>query len=296
VTNSSDQGVNWAVLEGSGGTVTSAGLYTAPQTPGVYHVVAAARADSSKTDQATVTVTSAVTDLPSQLQALSAKALLFGHQSVGGQIVAGINDLLASNSGPKPTMVANARSATQVGKGIWGEFGVGTNMYPAGKIDDFIAVMNGGAGAKVDLAFMKYCFVDFYDSAPYWPTSGGTGTVNSLFAKYQSAMASLKAAYPGVTIVHFTVPLVHVDLYPYAGNERREAYSNLLRTAYAGKEPVFDLALIESTRADGTRCTDGKGVPALCGEYGLPNDDGHLNSTAKVIVAQRLVAFLAALP
>ncbi len=32
------QPVGWRVLEAQGGTVTGAGLYTAPTTPGVYHV------------------------------------------------------------------------------------------------------------------------------------------------------------------------------------------------------------------------------------------------------------------
>ena len=186
--------------------------------------------------------------------------------------------------------VQDARAASQVGVGIWGDFGVGANAYPAGKVDDFVAVMNGGAGAKVDIAFMKFCFVDFYDSAPYWTT----GTVDTLFSKYRSAMAAVRAANPNVTIVHFTVPLVNAAY--AATNDRREALSNLVRNAYAGREPVFDLALLESTRPDGTRCLDGRGIPLLCAEYSLAGDDGHLNSTAKPIVARALVSFLAAIP
>lgn len=58
VTNSTNTGVTWSVQEGAtGGTVTSAGLYTAPATAGTYHVVATSLADTSKTATATVTVT-----------------------------------------------------------------------------------------------------------------------------------------------------------------------------------------------------------------------------------------------
>ena len=77
-------------------------------------------------------------------------------------------------------------------------------------------------------------------------------------------------------------------------NARREAYSNLVRSTYAGSEPVFDIAIIESTRANGTRCLDGTGVPALCPEY--TTDGGHLNAAGKGLAARALVRFLAALP
>ena len=290
VSGAADTAVNWSVTEAGGGSVGATGTYVAPATPGTYHVVATARADTSRSDSAAVTVAAPATDLASQFQVLSTKALLFGHQSVGNNILAGVGDLLAANPGPEPARVQGARSASQVGVGIWGDFGVGANIYPAGKVDDFVAVMNGGAGAKVDIAFMKFCFVDFYDSAPYWTT----GTVDTLFAKYRSAMAAVRAANPNVTIVHFTVPLVNAAY--AATNDRREALSNLMRSAYAGTEPVFDLALLESTRPDGTRCLDGRGIPLLCAEYSLAGDDGHLNSTAKPIVARALVSFLAAIP
>ena len=57
VSNSSNQGVTWSVREGaSGGSVTSAGLYTAPSTAGTYHVVATSQADTTKTSTAAVTV------------------------------------------------------------------------------------------------------------------------------------------------------------------------------------------------------------------------------------------------
>lgn len=60
VIGSTDWACTWSVQEGSsGGSVTSGGVYTAPTTPGTYHVVATSNADPSKTATATVTVTSA---------------------------------------------------------------------------------------------------------------------------------------------------------------------------------------------------------------------------------------------
>ncbi|OFX21444.1 MAG: hypothetical protein A2V77_04780 [Anaeromyxobacter sp. RBG_16_69_14] len=56
VTGSTDKAVTWSVQEGpAGGSVTSAGLYTAPQTAGTYHVIAQSHADPAKSDTATVT-------------------------------------------------------------------------------------------------------------------------------------------------------------------------------------------------------------------------------------------------
>jgi uncharacterized repeat protein (TIGR03803 family) len=55
-------GVKWNVPESGGGTVTQAGLYTAPGTPGTYHVVVTSVADKTKSDTATVTVTALVAD------------------------------------------------------------------------------------------------------------------------------------------------------------------------------------------------------------------------------------------
>ena len=49
--------VTWSVQELLGGTMSAAGVYTAPLVPGTYHVVATSAADPSKMDTATVTVT-----------------------------------------------------------------------------------------------------------------------------------------------------------------------------------------------------------------------------------------------
>jgi O-glycosyl hydrolase len=56
VTGSTDTGCLFSVQEAAGGTVTSAGLYTAPGAGGTYHVVAASHANASLTSIATVTV------------------------------------------------------------------------------------------------------------------------------------------------------------------------------------------------------------------------------------------------
>jgi hypothetical protein len=56
VSNSSNQGVNWSVVEVGGGSITQGGIYTAPATPGTYTVKATAQADSSASAIAAVPV------------------------------------------------------------------------------------------------------------------------------------------------------------------------------------------------------------------------------------------------
>ncbi len=49
--------VTWSVAEGAaGGTITTNGIYTAPNVPGTYHVVATSNVDPTQTASATVTV------------------------------------------------------------------------------------------------------------------------------------------------------------------------------------------------------------------------------------------------
>lgn len=59
VTGSDDPAVIWTVMESSGGTITSGGLYTAPTALGTYHVIAISHADASAQATATVTVVAA---------------------------------------------------------------------------------------------------------------------------------------------------------------------------------------------------------------------------------------------
>jgi hypothetical protein len=56
VTGMADNGVLWSVVEDRGGTVTPEGRYTAPDTPGVYTILAASKAAAGLRAQATVTV------------------------------------------------------------------------------------------------------------------------------------------------------------------------------------------------------------------------------------------------
>ena len=57
VTGTANKTVTWTIQEGiSGGNITSSGVYTAPGTDGVFHVIAISQADTTQKAMATVTV------------------------------------------------------------------------------------------------------------------------------------------------------------------------------------------------------------------------------------------------
>lgn len=56
VTNTTNTAITWQVVEAGGGSVNASGVYTAPATPGTYHLTATSVADTSKSATATITV------------------------------------------------------------------------------------------------------------------------------------------------------------------------------------------------------------------------------------------------
>jgi hypothetical protein len=72
VTGTTNRAVTWSVQEGSvGGTVTSAGVFTAPATAGTYHVVAPSQADPASSATAAVTVTERILSVAVSPQTIS---------------------------------------------------------------------------------------------------------------------------------------------------------------------------------------------------------------------------------
>jgi len=217
-------------------------------------------------------------DVATALQTLSTKAIYFGHQSVGGNIMGGVEALVAAASGAAPQVV-DTSSPADMKKGVFAHSGNGSNGDPESKTAAFQATIQGGVGDKVDIAFFKFCFVDF----------GGSTDVAAVFADYQAKMAALRSAFPNVRFVHFTVPL---ETGSNSDNAAREQFSELVRQTYGGKEPVFDLAKVEATRPDGSAETV-NGVRALVADYS--SDGGHLNDTGAAVVSAALVVYLASL-
>ena len=226
-----------------------------------------------------------IKDIPnSAWEKLSQKKIFFGHQSVGFNIIDGLKDIMKEYPQIKLNIFAHAR--------------VGKNKDPKSKIDAFAHVMEKGIGNKADIAFLKFCYVD---------VMAGTD-VHKVFTEYMNTMSRLKKTYPKTNFIHVTVPLttrqtgikarikklIGKPVGGYDDNIKRNEFNELLIKEYDGKEPVFDLAKVESTFPDGTQATfskDGMTYYSMVPDYTY--DGGHLNEIGRKKVAEQLLILLA---
>lgn len=216
------------------------------------------------------------------LTAVKSKRILFGHQSVGGNMIDGISALYASYGVSAPTMVGYLPEINSASGGFFAEFYVGENYDPLGKITDFNATVRQYA-SKLDIAFMKFCFVDI---------SGGTN-ISQLFSSYQSTMNGLTNDFPSLKIVYVTAAL---DEWDTDSAVAREQLNSLIRQAYGSTGRVFDLAAVESTRPDGSRVSGTSNGNTYYQLYdGYSSDGGHLSATGAQVVDKALFTLLATL-
>lgn len=227
-------------------------------------------------------------------QALAQKRVVFGHQSVGQNILDGVQSL-AARAGIG-IQVKESREAVADGAGIV-HFSVGRNKFPDSKFKDFTETLENGLGNSADIALMKLCYVDFK-----------ANTDAALLADQYSAMLDrLSRQFPHTTFITVTTPLTTVqtgliawfkrllglELGGYAENASRKEFNDLLRARYGQQGRLFDLARIES---EGYNVPDYQGRPIEVLNPALTTDGGHLNAEGEKQVAARLVKLLAALP
>jgi len=233
-------------------------------------------------------------------KSLSSKKIFFGHHSVGENIISGMMKIDGSSPHINLNIVETMDPAVLTSAGIFAHGDVGHNFEPLSKIAAFKSVMDNGLGNKVDIAFMKFCFVDI----------GTESDLTRIFTEYKSTLKQLGQTYPDTTFVHVTVPLFVepsgmksqlkllikklLGRNNYYENTAKARLNSMIRAEYAGKEPLFDLAAFEATRPDGSKLTFKSGgieYEALVPEYS--SDGGHLNSAGQEVLAKALLAFLA---
>ena len=233
-------------------------------------------------------------------QKLSSKRIYFGHQSVGYNIIQGIQDLMADNPAIRLNLMDMKDGTLPEGGGVFGHGTIGKNQQPETKLVDFRKRLDEGAKTRLDMAMLKFCYVDVVDDTD----------VGILFANYKSRMDEIKARHSEILIVHSTVPLITDSpslkntIKKLLGrgesscgeNIKKNEYNELLLKEYGGKESVFDLARVESTRMDGTRVTCTKdGKTFFCLNPDFTYDGGHLNAKGRKVVATHLLTLLAEL-
>ena len=204
--------------------------------------------------------------------------VFFGHHSVGRDILDGLFD------------IARRLRSHLLLEGA----PLGKNGDPLGKISDF---EHRAQRERCDVAMMKLCYVDVRPDT----------NVDAIVDAYARSVARLRAARPGMRIIHVTPPLHarQMDLKARANrmlgrvvwedhaNKKRLELADELRAAFP-REPFFDLARTESTRLDGTReihVVDDRQVPMLW--PGFTVDGGHLNAAGKRAAASAFVRAVA---
>lgn len=224
------------------------------------------------------------------LPEVSECAVYFGHQSVGRNILEGLEDIRREAGSTGPRIVA-IRSADDIsGPGVY-HAEIGENTDPEGKIRAFAAALLGGVGSRVDIALMKLCYVDIDERTD----------AAALFSTYRETVARLSDEFPDLALVHVTAPLVARERGVRAlakriagkasgvdrANLAREVYNGLLRAEYEGRAAVFDLARLEASRGRAAARTP----YALLPDY--TDDGGHLNRLGRRKAAEGLVITLA---
>ncbi|NLX19453.1 MAG: hypothetical protein GXY53_09280, partial [Desulfobulbus sp.] len=222
------------------------------------------------------------------------KTVVFGHQSVGMNILDGLRNL---KSGSSTVGINRIGEGEALQKGAVNHAFIGTNADPFGKMDSFSRLLDTYAAAPPDIALFKFCYLDVDQYTD----------ISALFTRYRELIAHLHKTFPGMIVVHTTVPLRQVQTGPkawvkrvigkpvtgLADNVAREEFNNLIRTEF-GHELIYDIAKGESTYPDGGRETfeyKGTSAFALVPQY---TDDGeHLNGYGGEILARQFVQVLA---
>ncbi len=236
-------------------------------------------------------------EIKNNISVLQSHKIFFGHQSVGRNIMNGIKDILEQYPGYHVNLVAVDQVPSDSSQPYFADANIGKNEKPLIKCDDFYNLVMSKLGSNLDLALMKYCYIDFNENT----------NPQELFSYYSEKIKSIQGKYPRLKFVHVTVPLEarsagwkrtikkilgRKDMTDLL-NARREEYNNLLRNQYA-ESTVFDLAKTESTYPDGRRefvKIDGQENYSLINAY---TDDGaHLNKMGRKIMAIELIKTLA---
>jgi hypothetical protein len=228
------------------------------------------------------------------INALKSKKIFFGHASVGYNIVNGIEDVKATNKRFVEINIRELKDSDEVvAPGIYHSVN-GENGFPKSKIDGFKNFLEEkGLGNKLDIAFFKFCYVDFDRDS----------NVKEIFDYYSKSIDELKKEFPKLKILHVTTPL-YAHAWGVKGfirnlikgdvsNIKRNEFNKLMISKYKDIDPIYDLAKIESTLQDGSRVTfryKGDLYFSLAKQYSM--DGGHLNEFGRYYAAKDLLYIL----
>jgi hypothetical protein len=191
---------------------------------------------------------------PAKWSGIGARTVYFAHQSVGADIVAGVESLKRDHS--LPLRIVRATDPSTISDPAFVHFFVGQKRDYASKNAALLRLLEAPTRAHQPVVVFKYCHGDIKS-----PDDG-----NAMFEAYHDTVDTIQFEHPDVTVVHSTIPLALVAenavksgarLFLGLHSERelavaRHRYNELLRTEFGGTEPIFDIAKLQATRQDGT--------------------------------------------
>jgi hypothetical protein len=180
----------------------------------------------------------AVSLIKADVEAAAKQRVLFGHQSVGVNILDGVR-ALADENNVKLT-ITESRSDHGKTPAIF-QFMVGRNGDPLGKIKDFVSASS--SFADIDVAMVKICYVDLNRN------SDATAVAKT----YADAIKDLQRGRPSTRFIAVTSPLTTSGAKAWvkslirgsspelAENAKRKEFNDYLRKEF-DKDHLFDLA------------------------------------------------------
>jgi hypothetical protein len=233
------------------------------------------------------------------LDSFGQKRILFGHQSVGEDIINGLKELFKTQYKDRQLNITEFANSKPDSPGLY-HFHVGKNRNPELKINHFKEVILNGAGNDFDIIMMKLCYVDIVKNS--------TDETDSLFDLYVASVQEIKEKFPQLKVIHCTVPLKTRDTFEKGkkaeikrflmsltgkrandeSNAKREYFNQKIRQKFAGADLVFDIAKIEalkSLKSSDMLSDNSNSKSPLFLQPGLSNDGGHLNELGQKWVA-----------
>jgi hypothetical protein len=237
-----------------------------------------------------------MTIVKADLQTVSRARVLFAHQSVGRNILEGVQALAAQARVPVRVQQIDG-APPDAGPGIFHAY-VGTNGDGESKLVAFAGLLDRPDRPAYDVAALKFCYEDLARDAK---------GRNGLLERYAARVGALQQSRPDIRVMHVTSPLradppgwktrikrlVGKATEEDSDNAARNAYNAALRARYATAS-VFDIAAVESTRPDGSRSSFAAPVGpvyTLAPEY--TSDGGHLNEKGRRLAAAAFLHSLA---
>lgn len=227
-------------------------------------------------------------------QGLSKLRVVFGHQSVGFDVLRGIEHLARRD---QARINIQQRREGPALAGI-NHFRIGRNGEPLSKMQDFSRALDAGAVDGADVAIMKLCYSDFES----------TTDAGQVAKDYIAHLESLARNYPATRFVAATTPL-----YVFQGGAKawarglieklqgrdsapakRAEFNARLRERYAAVGQLYDIARVESGSSG--ECCGGRSAepPFESLRPELTYDGGHLNQDGQILLANALLAVLSA--